>query len=100
MHPAPEPCALDMWSGAVEAPVPDLVTEPIEFPCGALFITMVSIVHAALAAVVMGEPHPQVCYNLALKSECFQGYWTTDIQKAELRIVRLQFLIATADFDD
>ena len=40
------------------------------------------------------------CYDLALKSGRFQGYWTTDIPKAELRIVRLQFLVATTDFDD
>ena len=40
------------------------------------------------------------CYDLTLKSGCFQGYWATDIQKAELRVVRLQFLIATTDFDD
>ena len=35
-----------------------------------------------------------------MKSGRFQGYWTTDIQKAELRVVRLQFLIATTDLDD
>ena len=40
------------------------------------------------------------CYDLALKSGCFQGYWATDIPKTELRVVRLQFLIATTDFDD
>ena len=60
MHPTPEPHALNMWSEAVEASMPDLVTEPIEFPCGTLFITMVSIVHAALATVVMSEPYLQV----------------------------------------
>jgi hypothetical protein len=41
-----------------------------------------------------------MCYDLALKSGCFQGYWTTDIPKAELRVVQLQFLIATTDFND
>ena len=41
-----------------------------------------------------------VCYDLALKSGRFQGYQATDIQKAELRAVRLQFLIVTTDFDD
>ena len=40
------------------------------------------------------------CFDLALKSGCFQRYWTTDIQKAKLRVVQLQFLIATTDFDD
>ena len=28
-----------------------------------------------------------LCYDLALKSGCFQGYWATDIPKAELRVV-------------
>ena len=40
------------------------------------------------------------CYDLALKSGCFQGYWSTDIPKMELRDVRLQFLVVTTDFDD
>ena len=44
--------------------------------------------------------HEAHCYDLALKSGHFQGYWSTDIPKAELRVVRLQFLIATADLDD
>ena len=57
MNPAPEPRALDMRSGAMEAPMPDLVTEPTEFPCGALLVAMVGIVHTALTAVVTGEPH-------------------------------------------
>ena len=57
MYPTSEPCAFDMRSGAVEAPMPNLITEPTEFPCGALFITVVSIICTALAAVVMGEPH-------------------------------------------
>ena len=60
MYPTPEPHALDMWSEAMEAPMPDLVTEPTEFPCGALFITVVSIVRVALAAVIMGESHLQM----------------------------------------
>ena len=41
-----------------------------------------------------------LCYDLALKSGCFQGYWATDIPETELKVVRLQFLIATSDFDD
>ena len=40
------------------------------------------------------------CYDLAWKSGRFQGYWATGIPKAELRVVRLQFLIATTDLDD
>ena len=42
----------------------------------------------------------QSYYDLALKSGRFQGYWAIDIQKAELRVVQLQFLIVTTDFDD
>ena len=57
MNPAPEPRALDMRSGAVKAPKPDLVTEPTEFPCGTLFVVMVGIICTALTAVVTGEPH-------------------------------------------
>ena len=57
MNPAPEPHALDMWSGAMEAPMPDLITEPTEFPCRALFVAVVGIIYSALAAVVTGEPH-------------------------------------------
>ena len=60
MHPTPEPRALDMRSGAVKAPVPDLVTKPTKLPCGALFIAVVSIVHTALTAVIPGEPHLRV----------------------------------------
>ena len=57
MNPAPEPCALDMRSRAMEAPVPKLVTEPTELPCGTLFVTVVGTVRAALTTVVAGEPH-------------------------------------------
>ena len=57
VNPAPEPRALNMRSGAVEATMPDLVTEPTEFPCGTLFIAVVGIIHTALTAVVTGEPH-------------------------------------------
>ena len=46
-----------MQSGAMKAPVPNLVTEPTKFSCGTLFIAMVGIVRMALAVVVMGEPH-------------------------------------------
>ena len=59
MNPAPEPRALDMRSGAVEAPMPDLITEPTELPCGTLLIAMVGIIHSALTTVVTGEPHLQ-----------------------------------------
>ena len=41
-----------------------------------------------------------ICYDLALKSGRFKGYWSTDIPKTELRDVRLQFLVATTDLDD
>ena len=54
MYPAPEPCAFDVRSGAMEAPVPNLVTEPTEFPCGALFVAVVSIIRTALTAVITG----------------------------------------------
>ena len=57
MHPTPEPRALDMQSGAMKAPVPNLVTEPTKFPCGALFVAVVGIIRMALTAVVLGEPH-------------------------------------------
>ena len=57
MDPAPEPRAFDMRSGAMEAPMPDLVTEPTELPCGTLFVTVVGIIHTALTAVVTGELH-------------------------------------------
>ena len=57
MNPAPEPRALDVRSRAVEAPMPDLITEPTEFPCGTLFVTVVGIIRTALTAVVAGEPH-------------------------------------------
>ena len=43
MDPAPEPHALNMRSGAMEAPMPDLVTEPTELPCGTLFVAMVGV---------------------------------------------------------
>ena len=64
MDPTPEPHALNMRSGAMEAPMPDLVTEPTELPCGALFIAVVSIIHTALTAVVMGEPHLRAGFSL------------------------------------
>ena len=57
MHPTPEPCALDMWSGAMEAPVSNLIAEPTEFPCGTLLVTVVSVVCVALAAVILGKSH-------------------------------------------
>ena len=57
MNPAPEPRALDVRSGAMEAPMPNLVTEPTEFPCGTLLVAMVGIIRTALTAVVAGEPH-------------------------------------------
>ena len=57
MNPAPEPRALDMRSRAVKAPMPDLVTEPTEFPCGTLFVAVVGIIRTALTAVVAGESH-------------------------------------------
>ena len=41
-----------------------------------------------------------LCYDLTWKSGRFQGYWTADIPRAELKVVRLQFLVATSDFDD
>ena len=41
-----------------------------------------------------------LCYDLAWKSGRFQEYWATDIPKTELRVVRLQFLVATTDLDD
>ena len=59
MNPAPEPHALDMRSGAVEAPMPNLITEPTEFPCGTLLVAMVGIIRTALTTVVTGEPHLQ-----------------------------------------
>ena len=57
MDPAPESRALDMRRGAVEAPMPDLVTEPTKLPCGALLVAVIGIVRTALTAVVAGEPH-------------------------------------------
>ena len=76
MHPTPEPRALDMRSGAVEAPMPNLVTEPTEFPCEALFIAVVSIVRMALATVVLGESHLQARSGLlgAMHSHFIQGW--------------------------
>ena len=57
MNPAPEPRALDMRSRAVKAPMPDLITEHTELPCGTLLIAMVGIIRSALTTVVTGEPH-------------------------------------------
>ena len=57
MNPAPEPRALDMRSGAVEAPMPDLITEPTKLPCGTLLVAVIGIVHTALTTIVTGEPH-------------------------------------------
>ena len=57
MNPAPEPRALDMWSGAMEAPMPNLITEPTELPRGALFIAVIGIIRTALTAIILGEPH-------------------------------------------
>ena len=72
MDPAPEPRALDMRSGAMEAPMPDLVTEPTDFPCGTLLITMVSIIRTALTAVVTGEPHLRVSPSLfRISAHCY-----------------------------
>ena len=73
MHPTPEPCALDMWSGAMEAPVPNLVAEPTELPCGTLFVAVVSIVHSALAAIIPGEPHLRAGPSLFGTGAC--GYF-------------------------
>ena len=64
MHPAPEPRAFNMRSGAMKAPMPDLVTEPTEFPRGALFVTVIGIICTALAAVVTGQPHFWMRSNL------------------------------------
>ena len=64
MNPTPEPRALDMRSGAMEAPVPNLVAEPTELPCGTLFVTVVGIVRAALTTIVAGEPHLRVGSSL------------------------------------
>ena len=57
MNPTPEPCALNMRSGAMEAPMPDLITEPTELPCGTLLVTMVGIIRTALTTIVAGESH-------------------------------------------
>ena len=55
----------------------------------------------ALASCLLGQNVTcGFCYDLALKSGHFQGYWATDIPKVELRVVQLQFLIMTTDFDD
>ena len=64
MDPAPKPCALDMQSEAVEAPMTNLVTEPTELPHGTLFIAMVSIVYMALTAVKMGKLHLGAHFSL------------------------------------
>ena len=68
MNPAPEPRALNMRSGAMKAPMPNLVTEPTELPCGALLVAMVGIIHTALTAVVTGEPHLWASPGLDRKS--------------------------------
>ena len=57
MNPAPEPHALDMRSGAMEAPMPNFITEPTELPCGTLLVAVVGIICTALTAIVTGEPH-------------------------------------------
>ena len=57
MNPTPEPRAFDMRSRAIEAPMPDLVTEPTELPCGTLLVTVVGIIRTALTTIVTGEPH-------------------------------------------
>ena len=57
MYPTPKPRAFDVRSGAMEAPMPDLVTEPTELSCGTLFVTVVGVVCSALTAIVAGEPH-------------------------------------------
>ena len=64
MHPAPKPRALDMRSGAMEAPMPNLVAEPTDLSCGTLLVTVVGIVHAALAAIVPGKPHLRMSLSL------------------------------------
>ena len=57
MYPAPEPHALDMQSGAMEAPMSNLITEPTELPCGTLFVAVVDIIRMALTTVIPSEPH-------------------------------------------
>ena len=87
MNPAPEPRAFDVRSGAMETPMPDLVTEPTELPCGTLFVTVVSIIHTALTAVVTGELHLRAGPSLFRTSthcyfvqrwplQCMQGFRT------------------------
>jgi hypothetical protein len=72
MHPAPESRALDMRSRAMEAPVPDLITEPTELPCGTLFIAVVGIVRTALTAVITGESHLWVGLSLfGISARCY-----------------------------
>jgi hypothetical protein len=73
VNPTPEPHALDMRSGAVEAPMPDLITEPTELPCGTLFVAMVGIIRTALTAVVTGEPHLRASPSLLWTS--MHGYF-------------------------
>ena len=41
----------------MEAPMPDLITEPTELPCGTLLVAMVGIIRTALTTIVAGEPH-------------------------------------------
>ena len=57
MNPASEPRAFDVRSGAMEAPMPDLIAEPTELPCGTLLVAMVGIIRPALTTIVAGEPH-------------------------------------------
>jgi hypothetical protein len=64
VYPAPKSCALDMQSKAMEAPMPDLITEITELSYEALLITMVCIVHAALTVVKVGELHLQAGSSL------------------------------------
>ena len=72
MYPAPESHALDMRSRAMEAPMPNLVTEPTELPCGTLFVAVVGIVCTALTAVISGEPHLQTGSSLfGISAHCY-----------------------------
>ena len=48
----------------MEAPMPNLVTEPTKLPCGALFVAVVSIVRTALTAVEVGELYLWVSLGL------------------------------------
>jgi hypothetical protein len=81
MNPAPEPRAFDMRSRAVEAPVPNLITEPTELPCGTLLVAMVGIICTAFTAIVAGEPHLWVGSGLFRTSahcyliQCWPLHW-------------------------